>query len=160
VNGYGLLYEWTGSDPGLAPLVLLAHQDVVPIEPGTDGRWTEPPFEGRIAAGYVWGRGALDDKGSLVGLLEAVEHLVAAGTKARRAAVGRRAAAAAPVRAGRGRRARGWRGRGSVVGPWLGVWVRAGLVGASGWLAGGTLAGLVQTAPRLVVMLTRLVCAG
>src|SRR5438477_947948 len=83
MNGYGLLYEWTGSDPGLAPVVLLAHQDVVPIEPGTEGRWTEPPFEGRIAAGYVWGRGALDDKGSLVGLLEAVEHLVAAGAKPR-----------------------------------------------------------------------------
>jgi len=71
VNGYGLLYKWTGSDPGLAPAVLLAHQDVVPVEPGTEGRWTEPPFEGRIAGGYVWGRGALDDKGSLVGILEA-----------------------------------------------------------------------------------------
>src|SRR3989440_2551979 len=84
VNGYGLLYKWTGSDPGLAPAVLLAHQDVVPVEPGTEGRWTEPPFEGRIAGGYVWGRGALDDKGSLVGILEAVEHLVAAGAKPRR----------------------------------------------------------------------------
>ena len=84
VNGYGLLYEWTGSDPGLAPVVLLAHQDVVPVEPGTEARWNEPPFAGRIAGGYVWGRGALDDKGSLVGLLEAVEHLVAAGSKPRR----------------------------------------------------------------------------
>jgi carboxypeptidase PM20D1 len=84
VNGYGLLYEWTGSDPNLPPIVLLAHQDVVPVEPGTETRWTEPPFEGRIAGGYVWGRGALDDKGSLVGILEAVEHLVAAGAKPRR----------------------------------------------------------------------------
>src|SRR5256714_1536302 len=83
VNGYGLLYEWAGSDPGLPAVVLLAHQDVVPIEPGTEGRWTEPPFAGRIAGGYVWGRGALDDKTSLVGLLEAVEHLVAAGAKPR-----------------------------------------------------------------------------
>ena len=83
VNGYGLLYEWTGWDPGLAPVVLLAHQDVVPVEPGTEGRWTEPPFAGRIAGGYVFGRGALDDKTSLVGLLEAVEHLVAAGAKPR-----------------------------------------------------------------------------
>jgi len=32
------------------------------MEPGTESRWTEPPFEGRIAGGYVWGRGALDDK--------------------------------------------------------------------------------------------------
>ena len=84
VNGYGLLYEWTGSDPNRPPIVLLAHQDVVPVEPGTEGRWTEPPFEGRIAGGYVWGRGALDDKGSLVGILEAVERLVAAGAKPRR----------------------------------------------------------------------------
>src|SRR6266516_3119357 len=68
VNGYGLLCE----------------QDVVPVELGTESRWTEPPFEGRIAGGYVWGRGALDDKGSLVGILEAVEHLVAVGTKPRR----------------------------------------------------------------------------
>ena len=84
VNGYGLLYEWTGSDPNRQPIVLLAHQDVVPVESGTESRWTEPPFEGRIAGGYVWGRGALDDKGSLVGILEAVDHLVAAGTKPRR----------------------------------------------------------------------------
>src|SRR5882724_2796478 len=84
VNGYGLLYAWTGADPNLPPIVLLAHQDVVPVEPGTEGRWTEPPFEGRIAGGYVWGRGALDDKGSLVGILEAVEQLVAAGAKPRR----------------------------------------------------------------------------
>ncbi len=84
VNGYGLLYEWTGSDPNRPPIVLLAHQDVVPVEPGTEGRWTEPAFEGRIAGGYVWGRGALDDKGSLVGILEAVERLVAAGAKPRR----------------------------------------------------------------------------
>ncbi len=84
VNGYGLLYEWTGSDSTLAPVVLLAHQDVVPIEPGTEGKWTEPPFGGRIADGYVWGRGALDDKGSLLGLLEAVEHLIAGAAKPRR----------------------------------------------------------------------------
>ena len=84
VNGYGLLYEWVGSDTGLAPAVLLAHQDVVPIEPGTVGKWTEPPFGGAITAGYIWGRGALDDKGSLVAILEAVEHLISTGAKPRR----------------------------------------------------------------------------
>src|SRR5216684_4431374 len=83
VNSYGLLYEWPGSDPSVSPIVLLAHQDVVPVEPGTETRWTEPPFEGRIAGGYVWGRGALDDKGSLVGLCEAVEHLLGAGAGAK-----------------------------------------------------------------------------
>lgn len=84
VNGYGLLYEWVGSDTSLAPAVLLAHQDVVPIEPGTEGKWTEPPFGGTIAGGYVWGRGALDDKGSLVAILEAVEHLISTGARPRR----------------------------------------------------------------------------
>ena len=84
VNGYGLLYEWPGADTNLPPLLLLAHQDVVPVEPGTEGKWTEPPFAGRIAGGYVWGRGALDDKGSLVAILEAVEHLVAGGARPRR----------------------------------------------------------------------------
>src|SRR5256885_7206438 len=80
VNGYGLLYEWTGSDPNRQPIVLLAHQDVVPVEPGTEGRWTEPPFEGRIAGGYVWGRGAPDGKGRLAG------GLAAAGEPLRRGA--------------------------------------------------------------------------
>jgi len=84
VNGYGLLYQWAGSDSSLAPALLLAHQDVVPVEPGTEGKWTEPPFGGTIAAGYVWGRGALDDKGSLVAILEAIEHLLSAGAKPRR----------------------------------------------------------------------------
>src|SRR6266550_646978 len=78
VNGYGLLYEWPGSDPGAPPIVLLAHQDVVPVEPGTETRWTEPPFEGRIAGGYVWGRGALDEGGALSnGLIAGVSAAVA-----------------------------------------------------------------------------------
>src|SRR5260221_6473856 len=84
VNGYGLLYAWTGSAPNLPPILLLAHQDVVPVEPGTETRWTEPPFEGRIAGGDVWGRGALDDKASLGGVLGAVGHLVGKGAKPRR----------------------------------------------------------------------------
>src|SRR2546430_10749147 len=83
VNGYGLLYEWTGWDPGLAPVVLLAHQDVVPVEPGTEGRWTEPPFAGPIAGGYGRGRGALDGQTTLVGLLEAGGGSRASGGQAR-----------------------------------------------------------------------------
>src|SRR5438046_1568451 len=45
-GGFSLLYEWRGSDTTLKPILLMAHQDVVPVEPGTEGRWTEPPFEG------------------------------------------------------------------------------------------------------------------
>ena len=55
----------------------MAHVDVVPAREGEG--WSVPPFEGRVADGRVWGRGALDDKGPLLVVLEAVEHLLAAG---------------------------------------------------------------------------------
>ena len=76
VAGGTLLYTWTGSDPELEPVLLLAHQDVVPVDPDSLASWEHPPFSGAVAEGYVWGRGTLDDKGSLIGLMEAVEHLV------------------------------------------------------------------------------------
>src|SRR5207249_3351114 len=79
VNGDGLLYTWKGADASAKPVLLMAHQDVVPIEPGTEGRWAHPPFGGVIADGFVWGRGALDDKASLVFLMEAIESLLAEG---------------------------------------------------------------------------------
>jgi len=79
-----LVYTWQGSDPSLAPIVLMAHQDVVPITPGSEGQWKHPPFDGVIADGAVWGRGSVDDKGSLVSTFEALEQLAAAGFKPRR----------------------------------------------------------------------------
>ncbi len=82
VNGLSRLYTWRGSDPSLAPIVLMAHVDVVPIEDAS--AWTHPPFGGRIADGYVWGRGALDDKASAVGILEAIEALLNRGVTPRR----------------------------------------------------------------------------
>ena len=82
VGGHSLLYTWKGSDPSRPPALVMGHQDVVPVEAEKD--WTQPPFEGRIADGYVWGRGALDDKGSVVALMEAVERLAAGGFTPRR----------------------------------------------------------------------------
>jgi len=79
-----LLYTWTGSDPALPPLVLMGHMDVVPVEAGTDSAWTHPAFGGVVADGYVWGRGALDDKGTVLGVMEAVEALLTAGFAPRR----------------------------------------------------------------------------
>lgn len=79
VSSYSLLYTWPGSDPSLKPILLMGHLDVVPVEPGTEGNWTHPPFGGVIADGYVWGRGTLDIKSSVVGSLEAVETLLAKG---------------------------------------------------------------------------------
>jgi carboxypeptidase PM20D1 len=75
---YSLLYTWAGRRGDLPPVILLAHLDVVPAD--TSGRpWTQPPFSGAIAGGSVWGRGTLDDKSGVLGLLEAVEALLAAG---------------------------------------------------------------------------------
>lgn len=82
-----LVYTWPGSDPSLAPIVLMAHQDVVPVSPGTESQWNHPPFDGVIADGAVWGRGSVDDKGSLVSTFEAVEQLAAAGFKPRRTVI-------------------------------------------------------------------------
>ncbi len=79
VGELSLLYTWEGSDPQAPPVMLMAHQDVVPVAPGTEGDWREPPFSGVVKDGYVWGRGAWDDKGNLLAQLEAVELLLASG---------------------------------------------------------------------------------
>jgi carboxypeptidase PM20D1 len=84
VERYSLLFTWPGRDAGRRPLLLLAHLDVVPVDAGAEAKWTEPPFAGHLEDGWVWGRGAMDDKASLVGLLEAVEHLLAEGFEPRR----------------------------------------------------------------------------
>ncbi|MCI5046542.1 MAG: M20 family peptidase [Aquisalinus sp.] len=74
-GGLTLLYTWQGSDPDLDPLLLMAHQDVVPVNIGTEKDWTGKPFSGEIIDGYIYGRGAIDDKGSLVAIMEALEAL-------------------------------------------------------------------------------------
>lgn len=75
---FGLLFHWAGSGAaGRDPLVLMAHYDVVPVD--ESDAWTYPPFAGTIADGSVYGRGALDDKGPLLVVLEAVENLLADG---------------------------------------------------------------------------------
>jgi len=77
VNDWSLLYTWRGRDPSLQPVLLAAHIDVVPVDAGSAGDWTHPPFEGVVADGFVWGRGAMDDKASLFCMLEAIEGLLA-----------------------------------------------------------------------------------
>lgn len=84
INGLGLLYTWAGSDPGQPPLLLLAHQDVVPVSDDTRSAWHVDPFGGLIHDGAVWGRGSIDDKGSLVALLEAANYLAAQGRHPKR----------------------------------------------------------------------------
>lgn len=76
VAGYTLLYTWKGTNPSLKPVVLMAHQDVVPIEEATKSMWTVDPFGGEIKSGYIWGRGTVDDKINLISMVEAVEKLL------------------------------------------------------------------------------------
>jgi carboxypeptidase PM20D1 len=76
---FSLMYTWAGSDPGQPPIVLTAHMDVVPVPEDTLDAWGANPFGGAIAEGYISGRGSIDDKGSLVALLEAAEYLAAQG---------------------------------------------------------------------------------
>ncbi len=84
VAGLSLLYTWRGSRPDLDPALLAAHLDVVPVETGTAEEWTHPPFGGFVDDGYVWGRGAMDDKCGVFGLLEAVESLLQQGFRPER----------------------------------------------------------------------------
>ncbi len=84
VGGLSLLYTWQGSQPQAAPILLMAHQDVVPVSPGTEARWTQPPFSGAIQGGFVWGRGAWDNKGNLIAQMEAIEMLAASGYQPQR----------------------------------------------------------------------------
>jgi carboxypeptidase PM20D1 len=84
IASYSLLYTWEGSDPKAAPIALLAHQDVVPVAPGTAKDWQQPPFGGVIADGFIWGRGSWDDKGNLYSMLEAAEQMSKAGFRPKR----------------------------------------------------------------------------
>ena len=86
VAGHTLLWRWPGTDAALRPAVLMAHQDVV--APGRLEDWRHPAFGAELlehdGASVIWARGAIDDKGSLVALLEAAESLAASGFRPQR----------------------------------------------------------------------------
>lgn len=73
-NRYSHLYKWQGSNTNLKPVVLMGHIDVVPI--ASPDKWSVDPFAGTIKDGKIWGRGTIDDKFSVIGILEAVEMLL------------------------------------------------------------------------------------
>ena len=87
VSGYSLLLRWPGAEASLPPVLFTAHMDVVPVEPGTEQDWQHPAFNGVVADGRIYGRGTLDDKVGLMGLLEATEQLLAAGFSPQRTLV-------------------------------------------------------------------------
>jgi carboxypeptidase PM20D1 len=84
IGGHSLLYTWEGSDPKARPIALMAHQDVVPVAPGTEKDWQQPPYDGVIADGFIWGRGSWDDKGNLYSMLEAAEAMAKEGFRPKR----------------------------------------------------------------------------
>ena len=84
VNEYSLLYTWKGTDASTKPIILMSHQDVVPIDEPTREEWSEGPFSGMIKNGKIWGRGTMDDKGSLMAVAEGIEMLLAEGYETKR----------------------------------------------------------------------------
>ena len=76
INDYSLLYTWQGSDASLKPMILMSHMDVVPVDQPTIGDWEAGPFEGKITQTDIIGRGTMDDKGTLMAVMEAVEKML------------------------------------------------------------------------------------
>jgi len=74
ISEFSLLYTWKGKNSALKPVILMAHMDVVPA--GESDSWQKKPFSGENDGTYIWGRGTLDDKSSMISILEAVEKLI------------------------------------------------------------------------------------
>ena len=69
IAGQTPLYLWEGRNRSAQPILLTAHYDVVPVL--SPEKWSQPAFDGVVAGGFVWGRGALDDKAALIAMAEA-----------------------------------------------------------------------------------------
>lgn len=79
INKYSMLFHWKGKNPVRKPSLYMAHMDVVPIDDESLDSWEHPPFDGYIDGNYIWGRGALDTKVTMISLLEGAERLIRKG---------------------------------------------------------------------------------
>jgi carboxypeptidase PM20D1 len=70
---YSMVYHVKGQNPQLKPALFMGHMDVVPVDEQTKGQWLQPPFSGKVVDGVIWGRGAIDDKVSVLALMESLE---------------------------------------------------------------------------------------
>ncbi|GAA5842024.1 hypothetical protein JCM5353_001097 [Sporobolomyces roseus] len=88
VAKFGLLVTYKGREEDLKPIVLMAHQDVVPVNNATAKLWTYPPYEAtQDSDGWIWSRGTTDCKNTLLGVLGALEQLIFEGFKPTRSII-------------------------------------------------------------------------
>ena len=79
IRQFSYVFEWKGKNEALAPIILMGHYDVVPVEPSALNKWTVAPFSGKITDSCVWGRGSADDKMPVISILEATETMLQKG---------------------------------------------------------------------------------
>ncbi|OUS30023.1 peptidase M20 [Thalassotalea sp. 42_200_T64] len=84
INDYSLVYKFQGTDTSLKPALFMGHMDVVPVDLDTADKWTHEAFAGVVDDGQIWGRGALDDKATVMALMEAMELSLASGKAPKR----------------------------------------------------------------------------
>lgn len=79
INSHSLLLQWRGTDSLKKPVILYAHMDVVPAEEDSSRGWRFDPFNDEISYDTIRGRGTVDDKLGVIGIMEAIERLVKRG---------------------------------------------------------------------------------
>ena len=70
---YSIVFYLKGQNPQLKPALFMGHMDVVPVDEQTKDQWLQPPFGGKVVDGVIWGRGAIDDKVTVLALMESLE---------------------------------------------------------------------------------------
>jgi carboxypeptidase PM20D1 len=76
LNDFAYIFKWKGRDNSKKPVLLMAHFDVVPVQ---EEGWDFNPFSGEVKDGHILGRGTLDTKSSLMGILESAEKMIKEG---------------------------------------------------------------------------------
>lgn len=75
INEGSLLYKLKGASSEKDAIILCGHLDVV----SASGEWKYPAFSGDVMEGRIWGRGTLDCKNVIIGIMEAMETLISKG---------------------------------------------------------------------------------